>query len=297
MHLSFLPSQISQLTEPNSIDLAQKIRQELILTPISPQAIATTYVRQGNTRPPILLLHGFDSSVLEFRRLQPLLSAHYETWNVDLLGFGFTDRPADVDVTPETIKTHLYHVWKTLIRQPVVLVGASMGGAVAIDFTLTYPKVVSQLVLIDSAGFAKGPNMSKFMVPPLGYLAAEFLRRPEIRKKVSLQAYADPRFVTEDAELCAALHLLQPRWRQAMIAFAKSGGYTALGDRIGQIQTPTLILWGDSDRILGITDGPKFQAAIAQSQLIWIPQSGHVPHLEKPQNTTQAILNFLASHY
>lgn len=289
----FLPPEVIQLVEPTSIALAKNIQQIELSTSLTPQPIPTAYFHQGTGGVPILLLHGFDSSIIEFRRLFPLLAQHNETWGVDLLGFGFSDRPLGVQFDPPAIKTHLHSFWKTLIQQPVVLVGVSMGGAVALDFALSYPKSVEKLVLVDSAGFAKGPAMGKWMVPPLGYLAAEFLRRPAVRKQVSLNAYVDPRFVTADALLCASLHLTQPGWLQAMITFTRSGGYTFLTDKIAQITTPTLILWGDSDRILGTADAARFQAAIAHSQLIWIPECGHVPHLEKPQMTAQHILEFI----
>jgi pimeloyl-ACP methyl ester carboxylesterase len=293
MVASFLPAEVSQLTEAASIALVQRIQRVDISTPLHPQSIATAYVHQGNGGVPILLLHGFDSSVLEFRRLQPLLAEGQETWNLDLLGFGLSDRPENLAIDPAGIKTHLYYFWKTMIGQPIILVGASMGGAAAIDFTLTYPQAVQKLVLLDSAGFAKAPDIGKFLLPPLGYLAAEFLRHPQVRRKVSLNAYYDPNFVTADAELCAALHLKLPRWHQAIITFSKSGGYNFLADKIAQIDKPTLILWGDSDRILGTADGEKFQRAIAHSQLVWIESCGHVPHLEKPQIVAEQIREFV----
>ena len=213
---------------------------------------------------------------------------------MDLLGFGFSDRPLNTSFTPEAIKTHLFYFWKALIGRPVILVGASMGGAAAIDFALTHPEAVAKLVLLDSAGFAAGPAIGKFLIPPLGFLATEFLRQPKVRQQVSLKAYCDPSFVTADAELCAALHLKLPRWNAALIAFTKSGGYNFLSDKISQISQPTLILWGDSDRILGTKDATRFEGAIAASQLIWIENCGHVPHLEKPQLTAQHILEFIA---
>lgn len=292
MFESFLPSEVAQLTEETSIALARQIRRSPISTSISLEPIETAYVHQGEGGTPILLLHGFDSSVFEFRRLLPKLTAHHDTWMVDLLGFGFTDRPVNTPFSPEAIKTHLYDFWKAKIAQPVILVGASMGGAAAIDFTLSHPDAVAKLVLLDSAGFAAGPAIGKFLIPPLGYLATEFLRRPNVRRSVSLKAYCDPSFVTEDAELCAALHLKLSRWNEALIDFTKSGGYNFLSDRISQINCPTLILWGDSDRILGTKDAKRFESAIANSKLIWIEQCGHVPHLEKPELTAKHILEF-----
>ncbi len=292
MFASFLPSEVEQLTEDTSIALASQIVRQSIQTSLSAKPIETAYVRQGSTGAPIVLLHGFDSSVLEFRRLLPLLAAQQETWAIDLLGFGFTDRPINAPFTPDAIKTHLHHVWKTLIERPMILVGASMGGAAAIDFALSYPEAVEKLVLIDSAGFAAGPAIGKFLIPPLGYLATEFLRQPKVRQQVSIKAYHDSSFVTPDAECCASLHLKLPRWNQALIAFTKSGGYNFLSDRISQIQQSTLIVWGDSDQILGVKDAERFQREISESQLVWVENCGHVPHLEKPQITAQHILEF-----
>ena len=116
METNFQPL-VQQLTESTSIFLAQNIESHAIATPLSTDAIATTYVHQGKGGTPILLLHGFDSSVLEFRRLLPLLATENETWAVDLLGFGFTDRIAGIPFSPSAIKTHLYYFWKTLRTQ------------------------------------------------------------------------------------------------------------------------------------------------------------------------------------
>jgi pimeloyl-ACP methyl ester carboxylesterase len=298
MFANFLPAAVQALTEPTSIALAQSITQQAIATSLLPTPIATAYVHQAApdaANSPILLLPGFDSSILEFRRLLPLLAPAQPTWAIDLLGFGFTDRPPTAPYTPAAIKTHLYAAWQTLIGKPVILVGASMGGAAAIDFALTYPDAVAKLVLLDSAGFAAGPAIGRFLVPPLGYLATEFLRQPQVRRQVSFNAYTDPRMVTPDAELCGALHLQSPAWRAALIAFTKSGGYNFLADLIPKITAPTLIIWGDNDKILGTQDATRFHQAIAASHLVWIPQCGHVPHLEKPQETAAAILQFVAA--
>ncbi len=293
MYPTFLPSTVGQLTENESIALAKSILIQAIATPLSSQPIATTYVQQGSGGTPILLIHGFDSSLLEFRRLLPLLAVKRETWAIDLLGFGFTERPAGIPFSPTAIKTHLHTFWKTLISQPVILVGASMGGATAIDFTLTYPEAVQKLVLIDSAGLTGGGPPTKLMVPPLDYLATQFLRNPNVRASISRAAYKNRQLASLDAQLCAALHVQMPSWNTALITFTKSGGYTAFkSDKLAQIQQPTQILWGDSDRILGIKDAQRFRAAIPNSQLIWIKDSGHVPHLEQPKITAQHILDF-----
>ncbi len=292
MFPDFLPSLTEKLTESTSIALAKNIDRQEIITPLAETPIATTFIRQGKGNTPILLLHGFDGSIFEFRRLLPLLAQENETWAIDLLGFGFTQRLSGINFNPKAIKTHLYHSWKTLINKPVILVGVSMGGAAAIDFTLTYPELVQNLILIDSVGWTSGPALGKFLVPPLGYLATEFLRSPKVRRNVSIQAYDDKKFVTEDAEICASLHLQMPNWNQALISFTRSGGYTSFREQLININQSTLILWGEKDRILGTADAEKFQEAIVHSKLIWIKDCGHVPHLEKAEIIAKHILNF-----
>lgn len=283
------PSAVKLLTEP-TFTFAQSIQCQPIPTPLCQQLIATTYIRQGRGGTPILLLHGFDSSVLEFRSLLPLLAAHNETWAVDLLGFGFTERVQGINFDPPAIKTHLYYFWKEFLNQPVMLVGASMGGATAIDFTLTYPHAVQKLVLINSVGYTGSFPFGRFLFPPLDFLAVEYWRQRKLQA-LFLSSISGNSAAIEEAIRCAALHLEMPNWHEAMIAFTKSGGYGDLADKIGQINKPTLILWGESDDTLGIGDATKFQRAIAHSQLIWL-QCGHVPQLEQPQTTASYLLAF-----
>ncbi|MEM7581346.1 MAG: alpha/beta fold hydrolase [Mastigocoleus sp.] len=292
MFPNFLPIEVEQLTESTSIALAKIIKQTSIKTPLLEKPIVTSYVHHGNKGTPILLIHGFDSSVLEFRRLLPLLAVENETWAVDLLGFGFTHRVDGIQFNSNNIKTHLYYFWKTLINQPVILVGASMGGAAAIDFALTYPEVVKKLVLLDSAGLTDGSSLSKFMFPPLGYLATKFLSNSKIRQNISKAAYKNTKFASLDAKNCAALHLKSLNWSRALISFTKSGGYSSLKNELYKIEQSTLILWGDTDKILGISDATQFEKLIQNSQLYWIKDCGHVPHLEQPQTSADYILKF-----
>jgi pimeloyl-ACP methyl ester carboxylesterase len=277
------------LTESSSIELFQKIRsQEIHLAGVN---IASSYVQAGQGGPPILLLHGFDSSVMEFRRLLPLLAQQRETWALDLLGFGFGVRSAQIDYSPSQITAHLQAFWQSQIQRPMVLVGASMGGAAAIDFALSHPAAVAKLVLIDSAGLQQPPKIGKFMVPPLDRWATAFLKNPRIRQSISKSAYFDPQYASADAQLCAALHLACDRWSEALISFTKSGGYGNYADQFDHLPQPTTILWGRHDRILGTKDAQQFNNLIPQSQLIWLERCGHVPHLEQPQATAAAILH------
>ncbi len=278
------------LTEDASIAQLDRLKFQSISS--QGQEISTSYVRLGSGGTPILLLHGFDSSVMEWRRLQPLLAEGCETWAVDLLGFGFTERATGLNFSPASIREHLHSFWQTMIQRPMVIVGASMGGAAAIDFALKYPQAVQKLVLIDSAGLQQPPKIGKFMFPPLDRLATSFLSNPKIRQGVSKAAYFDGVWASEDARVCAALHLQCDQWREALIGFTKSGGYGDFGDQLSQISQPALILWGRQDQILGVKDADRFQQLLPRGELVWVENCGHVPHLEQPQVTAELIRSF-----
>jgi pimeloyl-ACP methyl ester carboxylesterase len=176
-----------------------------------------------------------------------------------------------------------------------MLVGASMGGAAAIDFTLTYPDAVKQLVLINSVGFSGDFPLGQFLFPPLDYLAVEYWRQRKLQALFFGSTFGNLEPDAIEAIRCAALHLEMPGWHEAMIIFMKSGGYSNLVDKIAQINQPTLILWSEADETLGIGDAVKFHRAIAHSHLIWLKNCGHVPQLEQPETTAEHLLAFQKS--
>ncbi|MEH2001874.1 MAG: alpha/beta hydrolase [Nostoc sp.] len=293
MFANFLPSQVNQLTDLEAIAFVQSIQRTALATSLSQQPILTTYIHKGRGGIPILLLHGFDSSILEFRLLLPLLAIQNETWAVDLLGFGFTQRQKEISYSPTAIKIHLYDFWKTLINRPIILVGASMGGATAIEFTLAYPEIVKSLVLINSLGYTGAPAFSKYLFPPFDFFAVEYLRQRHIfgLNLGSILPSFNAKIVL--AIQCAMLHQEMPGWHDAMISYVKTGGYSDLANRIALLDKPTLILWGEADDMLPPEDAERFQQDIANSQLIKLNNCGHAPQLEQPQITSQHILQFL----
>ena len=80
-----------------------------------------------------------------------------------------------------------------------------------------------------------------------------------------------------------------PQWQEALIAFTKAAGYNFLSQRIQAITCPTLVIWGQQDKILGTKDAQRFEQTIPHCELVWVPDCGHVPHLEKPHITAEAI--------
>ncbi|UBF30495.1 alpha/beta hydrolase (plasmid) [Kovacikia minuta CCNUW1] len=304
MFADFLPSSVVEIHDAAAIALLQRTQRRVVPMPCQQSAtvcsceIATAYAYSApapslaSDAAPILLLHGFDSSLLEFRRLLPWLVGNHEIWVIDLLGAGFTEHVPSLTINPQNIRRHLLSVLESWITQPVTLVGASLGGAVAIDFALHHPNWVRSLVLIDSVGFSGGFPIGQFLPNSLIDLGVDWLY---FRKHAALNAaltlpLVDPTLI--DALRCSLLHQEMLGWKAAIASFTQSGGYINLAERITEIPHPTLILWGEGDDVLGTADATQFKQAISSSQLIWIPQARHVPHFEQPPVVATHLLTF-----
>jgi pimeloyl-ACP methyl ester carboxylesterase len=248
----------------------------------------------GEANAPFVLLHGFDSSCLEYRRLFPMLAERAETWAVDLLGWGFTDAgDAGIgDYSPEAKRAHLYAFWKQEIGRPITLVGASLGGAAAIDFATAHPECVERLVLVDAQGFIEGLGPMGMMPRPVALAGVNILKTKMLRNAANQMAYSDRgTFATEDAMRVGQLHTFQPQWADATLSFMKSDGYK-VAKRVSTISQRTLVLWGRDDEILDPKYASRFAEEVPNSELRWVEKCGHVAHLEQPAVMRDALFEF-----
>lgn len=232
--------------------------------------------------PPVLLLHGFDSSFLEFRRLAPLLAAHHQLIIPDLHGFGFTPRPAGAPQGPAAVLAHLQALLDHLQRQgaggPLGLIGASMGGSVAVELARRRPERFERLLLLAPAGLTGRPMP---LPPLLDGLGVRFLALPGVRRGLCRSAFADPDAAVGPPELeIASLHLATPGWAEALGRFARSGGFAGCGAPLPP--QPLRVLWGADDRILR---APQKRAALALlgERVEELAACGHLPHIDQPE--------------
>ncbi|MCP9777256.1 MULTISPECIES: alpha/beta fold hydrolase [unclassified Cyanobium] len=229
--------------------------------------------------PPVLLLHGFDSSFLEFRRLAPLLASGVQLFIPDLYGFGFCPRPSGGDYSPSGVLRHLEVLAREIGSRnpaPLGLIGASMGGSVAVELARRLPEQVNRLLLLAPAGLTGRPMP---LPPLLDGLGVRFLALPGVRRGLCRTAFADPDAAVGAAELeIASLHLQSPGWADALRRFARSGGFAGAGAPLPH--QPIKVLWGANDRILR---APQKRAALALlgERVLELDACGHLPHLDQ----------------
>ena len=243
----------------------------------------------GGEGPPLLCLHGFDSSFLEFRRIYPLLKNKFKIIIPDLLGFGFSPRLSNVNYNSENIIINLIDLINKLkITQKITIIGASMGGSVAFSLTRNIEEDIDKMILLSPAGLFTKP---KKIPRPFNQMGAAFLGLPLVRKNLCRQAFASPdQSVGVAEEQIASIHLGCKGWRNSLACFAKSGGFGGTYENFKNIKIKTIC--GENDRILGVNELNKFKK-INNLNLVKLKNCGHLPHLDLPQLTEKMIKDFL----
>jgi len=245
----------------------------------------------GGRGQPILLLHGFDSSFLEFRRIYPELIKNFKVIIPDLLGFGFTPRFATNQYSSTKIISNLIEIIDVLkINKKLKIVGASMGGSVAIKLANDIPDFIDKIFLLSPAGlFGKSKNIPF----PLNQIGSSFLGLPKVRRSLCRQAFAYPeKCVGEMEEQIASIHIGCKGWKRSLASFAKSGGFAGTSKYIENIPIKTIC--GENDRILGKYEINKIKK-LKKLNFVGLKNCGHLPHIDLPSLSSKVIKDYFIS--
>ena len=264
--------------------------------------VRTRYTVAGEReRPPVVLLHGVGRSLEDWSASTPL-AAHYRLYAPDLIGFGYTDKPDGPYTLARLatfVKDFLDEVGET---RPVVLIGNSLGGAVAQTFAVQCSERVRKLVLVASAGFGQEVILALRLVtvPGLG----ELLMKPSKRSaEGTVQSLLhDPSFVTEE-RIAHTLDLArQPGAARAFLATVrflgtwrgiKAGWREELSRRLIPLGLPTLLIWGEYDEVLPAKQLEAARALYPRAKTHLFKNTGHAPQLEQAAPFNALVLDFL----
>ncbi|KAI3861798.1 hypothetical protein MKX03_027403 [Papaver bracteatum] len=293
---SFLPKEVEKIKDPYAIKLAQRIERLPVKISFAENSILSSCVKPSvqKEKHPLVLLHGFDSSCLEWRYTYPLLEeAGMETWAVDILGWGFSDLSILPPCNVTSKREHLFQLWKSYIRRPMILVGPSLGAAVAIDFALNHPEAVEKLVLIGASVHTEGTGKLSTLPKIIAYAGVSLLKSVPLRLYANYLGFCGISFNSViDWTSIGRLHCLLPWWEDATVDFMISGGYNVC-QQIQQIKKETLIIWGVNDQIVSNKLAMRLNTELQNSTLHQIPNAGHLPHVEKADSVSELIVNFV----
>lgn len=241
----------------------------------------TVPVRDSGHGRPVLLLHGGagPDSVAGFGEQ---LAARYPVRVLTPIhpGFGGTERPARLRSVRD-----LGVVYAALLDQlgldEVTVIGSSIGGWAAAEVALASPRA-ARLVLIDAVGLASEahPVADFFSLTPA---------------EVASRSWANPSGRALDVSaLTAEQQAVLTGNRAALEAYGgQSMADPGLASRLGSLTVPTLVLWGEADRIAVPAYGQEYAAAIPGASFRLLPEAGHLPQLETPDATLKLIAGFL----
>lgn len=257
-----------------------------------------TVLGQGE---PIVLLHGFAVSSYTWRHVTAALSRTNKVFCLDLKGFGISDKPEDAGYSAYDQAEIIAAFLEQRDLKNVTIGGNSFGGRVtmALYSTLSGSGRIGKIILVDTASPGSvvpiGVRIAK--TPPVPSILSTLIPAGAIAKAAVGASFYNSRLIEPEAVDVYAAHLGSPG---AMWAFARTASLVFARDtreevweHMDRIDVPVLIIWGEYDGVIPLVNGQRLQRQIPGSRLVVIPDCGHMPQEEKPQETTKAILQFL----
>ncbi|MFY0603106.1 MAG: alpha/beta hydrolase [Flavobacteriaceae bacterium] len=248
---------------------------------------------------PIVLVHGTASSLHTWDAWANELKKEYRVIRMDIPGFGLTGPNPERDYSIKKYTQFLDEFLTKIEIDSMYLVGNSLGGNIAWNYTAEHLSKVKKLVLVDASGIPTGkeqPWIFKLAKTPiLNKLFLGITPKFIIRKNLE-QVYVDHHKITD--ELITRYHQLALREgnRQAFIDRANidfKKGDTLRLSKIKTIETKTLVLWGEKDTWIPLDNAHKFMKLLPNAELTVLKETGHVPMEENPIVSLQKTLVFL----
>ena len=265
--------------------------------------IQINYEIHGKGNSTIVFLHGFGASVETWRDIQSPLSKENTLIFLDLKGFGLSSKPDDGKYSLEDQAEIVLAFLKAHHLRNITLVGHSYGGAVAI-FTYLRDRsrhargIIRRLILIDAAAYVQEfPYFIDILRKPFINWVVMNLVPSQLTASIILHnLFYDDTKLSEERITRYAEYFNQPGSYNSFVDCARQivpanpDSITAL---IKTITAPALIIWGANDPAIPLEEGQRLHQDIQNSKLAIIPNCGHIPHEESPEETLIAILNFL----
>ncbi len=242
----------------------------------------------------ILLVHGTGIGRRAWDDVIAEISGYHTVYAVDLPGFGCSDKP-DIPYSVPLYAELLNKLMHELKLEPAAVAGVSMGGAVAATLAASHPDKVSKLVLVAPAGLT--PPQGEF-VKPSRFMDANFWllsHNKDLFRQSMEDMFYDKSKLTPAMTDAVWESMKSPEHRRAVLRntqyLAKPD--LAFSDMLETIAAPTLIVWGEEDKIVPPVDAQKFSILIKYADVIYLRNCGHAVPVEKGEALADAMVSFL----
>ena len=252
------------------------------------------------TNPTLILIHGFTASTYVWSAVAPMFAAQkFHVIAVDLIGFGYSDKPPQFDYTIAAQARMIERLMNRLGIGKATMIGSSYGGAVAATLALDYAERVGKLVLVGAVvnDDALDNVLLKFAsVPWLGEILTPFILDSETLAKSRMRHALAPesQHLVTDASVASMMRPLKAKdAHQSVLASARNWDANRIGEDAKFINQPTLLIWGEDDAIIPVSNGEKLYDATLNSRLVVLKHCGHAPSQEKPARFVALVGEFV----
>jgi pimeloyl-ACP methyl ester carboxylesterase len=265
------------------------------------QRIAYLDVGKG---PPVILIHGFGGSMWQWEYQQQALAGDFRVVTLDLPGSGLSDKP-DIEYRPDQLLDYFIGFMDAVHIPHATLVGNSMGAGLAIGMALEHPTRVSKLVLIGglppqillkltspSIRRALETSTPTWVVSFGSWLFGDLMTESIMQEFIHNPALLTPAVIERSNRNRRRPGLIKPIMavRNALPLWE-----TGFATRLHTLSHPTMIIWGEQDRVFPLSVGKELRRTIPGSQLVTIPNAGHLPQWEQPDLVNSVLIAYIHS--
>jgi pimeloyl-ACP methyl ester carboxylesterase len=266
----------------------------------------TVTFRRAGSGPAILLVHGITSSSRTWRQVIPGLAGDFDVIAPDLLGHGRSGKPRG-DYSLGAYASGLRDLLAILGVERVTVVGHSLGGGIAMQFAYQFPEMLERLVLVDSGGLGEEVSLAlRAATLPGAEVVLPLLFSPVTRSvgravgralgRLGLRASANTRGLVEGVDSLGNAEARRAFVHTARSVIDPAGQRVDARDRLYLSRdVPTMLVWGQNDRIIPLAHGERAHELMPHSRLEVFPRAGHFPFNDDPERFVEVLSDFIAS--
>ena len=246
------------------------------------------YFESGSSKHTLVLIHGLGASSERWKYVIPLFETDFHVVVPDLVGFGYSEKPS-ADYTLDYFSNFLEKFLISLGIKTTNIIGSSLGGQIAVEYASTHCKSVEKLILVSPSGIMKQPT------PALdAYIMAALYPNEQSAKSAFETMEGSGKSIPIDIINGFVTRMKLPNAKFAfMSTLLGLKNSDLITEKLTNISSPTLIIWGTNDPIIPITFADVFVSSIKNCQFYEMDECGHTPYVQEPEKFASYVLKFL----
>ncbi len=245
--------------------------------------------------PVVVLLHGFGSSLHTWDEWSKVLEQTHRVVRLDLAGFGLTGQAPGQDYSDQADVQRILDFLDAMGIERCILLGHSMGGRMAWNFASQYPHRVRALILMAPDGFplpGQRTGQRPYDVGPVADLIKFVMPKFLVRKSIE-PAFFDAQSIGEELIQRYYDLLRAPTVRESILQRMRQTVNSDPVERLKKITAPTLLLWGERDRMIPSSNSLDYEKALPNSKTVILPKASHLLQEENPEVGLKSVLDFI----